>query len=146
MALALSACGDSDSDGAASKDSPATALEADSGCRFASLEEISDAMGTTYSTAEDRGEDGCVYDSEDEYVELTTFPTSEYEQRLAEQLDGGSAQPTLVPNLGVEAVDAGPNLFVKTGSDISIKVLTSGRQAVEDQIAVAAIVVPRLGG
>ena len=142
----LSGCGN-DSEGrsvAADQESSATTEASQSGCRFATLEEIGAAVGIAFDEVQDRGPAGCLYRLGNQYLELTTFATPDYEQLVAEQLDGVSSGGDSVPNLGVEAVDGGPNLFVKTRGTISIKVLKSGDQSIDDEIAVAELVVPRV--
>ncbi|MBN2447645.1 MAG: hypothetical protein JXO22_13005 [Phycisphaerae bacterium] len=139
----LSSCGgvDPESEPATAGNSATQAQAGESGCRFANIEEISEATGLTFTTTEDR-QAGCLYDGPDGYIRLVTFPTAQYEQRVERQLKGDTGRP--VEGLGVEAIRASPTLFVRTIGSVSFSVLKSGDQSLDDEIAAAKVLLPRI--
>jgi hypothetical protein len=147
-AVVLTGCGDSSKDGSpkAERSSSSSAEDSGSGCRFATLEEMSEASGEQLTSTEDRGEDGCVYEGDGSYVELTTFPASQYEANVNDQSDGDTSRLRPVDDLGIEAVYVSPDLFVKVDGDHAFKVLKAPQEGQEPEIAVAEIVAPRISG
>jgi hypothetical protein len=145
-AFVVAGCGHSDTPkSAASEQTSAKASDSSSGCRFATVEEMSQASGEKLDQTKDRGADGCIYRGENSaYVELTTFPAAQYESKVTEQSHGGAKQLMPVNDVGIAAVYVSPDLFVKVDDQHAFKILKAPQGGPDPEIAVAKVIAPRL--
>lgn len=144
LVFPLVSCGVEATSGNVSAGTPVSESQAaDSGCRFATMSEISELSGLRITSTEDRRESGCLYGGEDNsYVKVETFPTATYEQRVRSQLNGQPGTP--VPGLGIEAIFASPVVMVKASSDRSFKVLKAPQSGQQPGIEIATFLAPRI--
>jgi hypothetical protein len=143
-ALSVCACGSGQNGAAPGGVTTTSAASSSSGCRFASLAEMSSATKLSLSQTEDRGRVGCLYKGTNGYVKLQLFSTSDWDAKVNEQAGGAGSTVENVPGLGVEANRISPDLFIKTDSQTSFKVLVSPSQGEDDEIAVAKVLLPRI--
>jgi hypothetical protein len=144
VGLSLCACSSGHNGAAPGINTSTTTASSNSGCRFASLAEISSATKLSLSQTEDRGRVGCLYQGGNGYVKLTLFATSDWDTRLNKQASGANSTIEDVPGLGIEAKRVSPDLFVKVDSENSFEVLVSPSQSQNDEVAVAEVLVPRV--
>ncbi len=93
---------------------------------------------------EDRGRSGCLYKGGDGYVKLELFATSDWDARLNKQSSDANSSIEDVPGLGVQAKQIRPDLFVRADAQTSFKVLVSPSQGLDDEVAVAKVLLPRI--
>jgi hypothetical protein len=147
LAIALSVCACTSKHSGALTGRGATttsAISANSGCRFASLPELSSATKLSLTQTEDRGSAGCLYRGGEGYVKLGLFATSDWDAQLNEQSRGANSHIEDVAGMGAEAKRISPTLFVRADSRMSFRVLVSPSQSLDDEIAVAKVVLPRV--
>lgn len=142
-ALTLFACS-SGHNAAGPETSVPTSAPSSNYCGFASLAEMPSATELSLTRAEHPKYRGCLYKGGNGYVKLQLFPTSDWDAQLSGQVSGANSTVQDVPGLGAEAKRVSPDLFVKTNSLMSFKVLVSPSQSQDDEVAVARVLLPRI--
>lgn len=113
-------------------------------CSIATPQEMSQATGISITAAKPGTPDGpmgCSYDG-DTWVQVTIYDRrAAFDQRKSSQC-GSSSQP--IPNLGADAVDCSPDLFVRVDAERGFLVACGMDINRDGREAIGRIVAPRI--